>query len=49
MLSRCKKCRLVLGNGVDKVKFLGADLCRNRSAFGEDNKERDSMFDSQQD
>lgn len=49
MLRRCKKYRLVLGNGVDKVKFFGADLCRNRSAFGEDKKERDSMFDSQQD
>ena len=49
MLRRCKKYRLVLGNGVDKVKFFGAVLCRNRSAFGEDKKERDSMFYSQED
>lgn len=48
MLRRCKIYKLVLGNGVEKVKFFGADLCRNRSTFGEDKKERDSMFDSQQ-
>lgn len=48
MLRRCKKYRLVLGDGVEKVKCFGAGLCRNRSAFVEDKKERDSMMDSQQ-
>ena len=49
MLRRCKRDRLVLGDGVEKVKCFGAGLCRNRSAFVKDKKERDSISDSQQD